>query len=168
MFARTCGKVEARPNSVGPTSELAIFQFCKEIREKELSDDTIVMRVLELVKSHVEVLESISDITFNEPLARTIILAVDYSGLNATKPFEHAVTKLLCLIMKVYVESVAKTQVIGVKNKTLFVLRMEQYGVSTGFRAETASRSLFPDGNVLTVMVGMIAIVALIVFSRNY
>ena len=167
MFARTCGEVQARPNFVGPTSELAIFQFCREIREKELSDDAIVMRVLKVVQSHVEVLERISNIVFNEPLARTIILAVDYSELKSTKPFENAARKLLCLIMKVYVESVAKTQVIRVKNKTLFVLRMEQYGVSIGFRAETDSRSLFPDGNVLTVMVDMIAIVALIVFSRN-
>lgn len=168
MFARTCGEVQARPNSGGPTSELAIIEFCREIREKELSDDMILMRVLKLVKSHVEVLERISNIEFNEPLARTIILAVDYSELKSTKPFENAVRKLLCLIIKAYVQSVAKTQVVVVKNKTLFALCMEQFGVSIGFRAETASRSLLPDGNVLTVMVGMIAIVALIVFSRNY
>jgi hypothetical protein len=44
---------------------------------------------------------------------------------------------------------------------------METYGINVGFTAETSTRSLMPDGNVITVMVGLLAIVALVVSKQK-
>jgi hypothetical protein len=155
---------QANISNFSSSSELAIMQFVKDIKLNSWSEEVLLDKFAKVLQLHIAELEECSDIVFNPKLARTLVSTVDFNELRTTEAFEYVVRKYVRSIMKLYVQNVSKARPIHVKDKTLFDLQMESYGINVGFTAETASRSLTPDGNVIVVMIGILLIAALVVF----
>ena len=158
-------RMSVRITTAGAKAELAINQFIKEFRTAQWDDATLTQKFKQLVKDHVEELEECSDMIYNASLARDIISSLDFGDLRSFGASNYVTRKYVKSVMKLYVQSVAKSRTIIAKDRTLFGLQMERYGINLGFTAESSASSLTPDGNVLTVMAGLLVIVALIIYK---
>lgn len=170
MLDKMHGNVVKMPASFAPVSaasEQAIYDFICDFKAHTWNDDQLFHKIEELLRKCVSELGETSDVIYNYPLAKTVIVTIGFEEIRTTNSKEYAVRKYIRSVMNMYVQTVAKSRPIYVREHTRFGLQMKKYGITIGFTVESTSRSIFPDGNVIILTVALFTIVTMIVLKMN-
>jgi hypothetical protein len=160
--------------------EVSIAKFIRELQQQQhevpgsIEDTFVFQHMQELVSLYVkERLESCSDIRYNDELAKALIADEDFTDLLNGKHHEYVIRKHIRNIMKMYLTEVRRARLIGVTDRTQFSLALETVGFNMAAIDQHGSsglcpladkirpRSIAPDGNVLAVVMMLVAIVGL-------
>jgi len=150
------------------SSEIAINNFIRQFKSRIIiTDDDLSVMFEVVVKATVIEDGETSVVHYNRNLARSLISSCDFDQLKKTNASEYTIRKYLQEVVNLYIQSASKSRPIIVRDKTLFGIKMKAYGINVGFTSETSLRQLIPDGNVLTVMIGLFLITAVVIYKSN-
>jgi len=136
--------------------ELTLKQFISKLKKKELNTEQAKNQFEEIIQKFVEEkLSPYSNIKYNSELAKNLLAFEDLTDIfEDSNVDEYTVRKHIRDLLKAYISDVNNIHSIDIKDKQKFGFHLESVGLSLA--NETSSRSIFPDGNVIVLTIGLL------------